>query len=115
MCPPSVLTLIFVLLSAADVPSGDRGTGERAPTPTNGTDASARGDDATIRGQGDWERRLKGCEKYLDLASTSHGNSTIHASDVSRVRLEHPFLSLVDGVIPNVTYRGKSRLWQDLG
>ncbi|CAN7992371.1 unnamed protein product [Ixodes hexagonus] len=109
MFAPSMLALIlFALLSAADVPSSDhRGTGELHPTPTNGTDASARSDDTLIRDQGDLGRRLKGCEKYLDMTSASHGNGTVRASNLSRVKVEHPFLSLGDGVVPNVTYSGE--------
>lgn len=55
-----------------------------------------------------WKHRLKGCDEYLDAASRVRWNETVTAENASRLSLEHPFLSLGEGIFANVSYTGES-------
>ncbi|XP_049525516.1 uncharacterized protein LOC119461779 [Dermacentor silvarum] len=70
---------------------------------SNGTDGGGgERAEAPPWAPGDWQRLLRGCDKYVD--ATGWNGSTAAARSASRLRLHHPFLSLAEGVVPDVTY-----------
>ncbi|KAH7978926.1 hypothetical protein HPB49_007436 [Dermacentor silvarum] len=73
---------------------------------SNGTDGGGgERAEAPPWAPGDWQRLLRGCDKYVD--ATGWNGSTAAARSASRLRLHHPFLSLAEGVVPDVTYSGE--------
>ncbi|KAH9362482.1 hypothetical protein HPB48_015604 [Haemaphysalis longicornis] len=68
---------------------------------SNGTENGERAEPAALPPvwtASEWRRQLKGCD--VDVT----WNGTARISDSSRFRLLHPFLSLAEGLVPNVTY-----------
>lgn len=74
--------------------------------PTNGTDGG--GERAEAWAPGDWQRLLRGCDKFVDSTWWNGSSAAVRITDSSRLRLQHPFLSLAEGVVPDVTYSGES-------
>ncbi|XP_075527032.1 uncharacterized protein LOC142559268 [Dermacentor variabilis] len=68
---------------------------------SNGSNA---GGEAPPWPPGDWHRLLGGCDEYVDATAWNGSTAAARSADSSRLRLQHPFLSLAEGVVPDVTY-----------
>ncbi|KAH6946912.1 hypothetical protein HPB50_016137 [Hyalomma asiaticum] len=75
---------------------------------SNGTDGGGERAEAPPWAPGDWQRLLRGCDKFVDATWWNGSSAAVRSADSSRLRLQHPFLSLAEGVVPDVTYNART-------